>query len=47
MLRPADMAKIGHLYLRDGQWDGEQLMPPSWIEAATTTRARESVSPDG
>jgi CubicO group peptidase (beta-lactamase class C family) len=35
-LRPADMAKIGYLYLRYGEWDGDQIVPSSWIEAATT-----------
>lgn len=36
-LRPTDMAKIGYLYLRDGEWDGDQLVSQAWIEAATTT----------
>jgi CubicO group peptidase (beta-lactamase class C family) len=26
------MAKIGYLYLRDGVWDGEQLLPPAWVD---------------
>jgi CubicO group peptidase (beta-lactamase class C family) len=39
-LRPADMAKIGYLYLRDGWWDGEQVVSASWIEAATTAQIR-------
>ena len=38
MLRPADMTKIGYLYLRDGWWDGERVAPASWIEAATTAQ---------
>ena len=32
-LTPRDMAKLGYLYLRNGQWDGKQLLPASWIEA--------------
>jgi len=32
-LAPRDMARIGLLYLRDGRWDGEQLLPPGWTEA--------------
>jgi CubicO group peptidase (beta-lactamase class C family) len=34
-LRPADMAKIGWLYLQDGAWNGEQLVPSGWTDAAT------------
>ncbi len=30
-----DMAKIGYLYLRHGEWDGQQLLPPEWIEAVS------------
>ncbi|MFX1261009.1 MAG: serine hydrolase domain-containing protein [Promethearchaeota archaeon] len=35
-LRPLDMAKIGYLYLRDGQWDGEQIIAHGWINEATS-----------
>jgi hypothetical protein len=31
-LQPRDMAKIGYLYLRNGAWEGEQLLPAGWIE---------------
>jgi CubicO group peptidase (beta-lactamase class C family) len=30
-MQPRDMAKIGHLYLRGGQWDGQQVLPPQWV----------------
>jgi CubicO group peptidase (beta-lactamase class C family) len=33
---PADMVKIGQLYLNDGEFDGEQVVSSSWIQAATT-----------
>jgi hypothetical protein len=36
MLRPRDMAKIGCLYLHDGAWKGEQLLPEDWVEVSTT-----------
>jgi hypothetical protein len=26
------MAKIGYLYLLNGQWEDEQLLPPGWID---------------
>jgi CubicO group peptidase (beta-lactamase class C family) len=31
-LLPADMAKIGFLYLYGGMWDGKQLVSRSWVE---------------
>lgn len=31
-LQPRDMAKIGYLWLRNGQWEGKQILPASWIE---------------
>jgi CubicO group peptidase (beta-lactamase class C family) len=37
---PHDMAKIGYLMLQDGQWDGEQIIPSTWVQAST----REHIS---
>lgn len=34
-LLPRDMAKIGYLYLRNGQWEDKPLLPPAWIEKVT------------
>lgn len=31
-MHPRDMAKIGYLCLRDGVWEGKQILPASWIE---------------
>lgn len=31
-LRPRDMAKFGYLYLQKGKWQGEQIVPESWVE---------------
>jgi CubicO group peptidase (beta-lactamase class C family) len=32
---PHDMAKIGYLYLNEGLWDGEEVVPSAWVEAST------------
>jgi CubicO group peptidase (beta-lactamase class C family) len=37
-LRPADVAKLGLLYLEDGRWEGRQVVPRSWVEDSTTPR---------
>jgi hypothetical protein len=34
-LQPRDMAKIGYLYLRNGAWEGKQLLPSDWIDTVT------------
>ncbi len=34
-LTTRDMAKLGYLYLRQGQWDGTQVVPTEWVEAST------------
>ena len=33
-LAPHDMARIGYLYLRNGMWDGKQIIPSSWVDRA-------------
>ncbi len=34
-LEAEDVAKIGYLYLRDGQWEGRHVLPPGWVDLAT------------
>jgi CubicO group peptidase (beta-lactamase class C family) len=34
-LTPRDMAKLGYLYLHQGEWDGQQIVSTQWIEKAT------------
>jgi CubicO group peptidase (beta-lactamase class C family) len=31
-IRPVDLAKIGQMLLDGGRWNGEQIVPPKWIE---------------
>lgn len=33
---PRDFAKFGYLFLNDGCWDGERLLPEGWVQASTT-----------
>ncbi len=35
-LRPRDMAKLGYLYLHQGQWDGQQVISSAWVTTATS-----------
>ncbi len=31
-----DFARFGELYLRDGRWDGRQILPAGWVDHART-----------
>lgn len=42
-LRTVDMAKLGHLFLQDGAWNGHALLPPGF--AAQAVRARSDGGP--
>jgi CubicO group peptidase (beta-lactamase class C family) len=39
-LRARDLAKIGSLYLHDGQWNGRQILPRGWAERSTRRHFR-------
>jgi CubicO group peptidase (beta-lactamase class C family) len=34
-LTPRDMAKLGYLFLHNGQWDGQQVVSSDWVKTAT------------
>jgi CubicO group peptidase (beta-lactamase class C family) len=36
-LNPRDMAKFGLLFLNNGSWDGQQIIPSDWIFNSTST----------
>jgi CubicO group peptidase (beta-lactamase class C family) len=38
-LAAEDLAKIGHLVLHDGVWDGTRLLPEGWVAASCTRHA--------
>ena len=33
---PRDIAKVGYLYLNQGKWNGEVIIPPDWIKKMLT-----------
>ncbi len=35
-----DLAKLGYLYLKDGNWFGKQVVPASWVKESTRAHAR-------
>ena len=35
-LSTQDLARIGYLMLRGGEWDGRQIISPEWVEASTS-----------
>jgi CubicO group peptidase (beta-lactamase class C family) len=35
-LEAEDLARIGHLYLNDGVWNGQRVLPAGWAKEATT-----------
>jgi CubicO group peptidase (beta-lactamase class C family) len=45
-VRTEDIAKFGQLYLQHGKWDGRQLIPVAWVEAATSRQTSNGSSPN-
>ena len=39
------MARLGYLFLNDGCWEGERLLPAGWVEASTQVNAPSRHSP--
>jgi CubicO group peptidase (beta-lactamase class C family) len=44
-IRTEDIAKFGLLYLQKGKWQGKQIVPASWVEAATGLQVATGSSP--
>jgi CubicO group peptidase (beta-lactamase class C family) len=43
-LTPRDLAKFGYLYLKKGNWNGQQVVPIQWVEEST--REQAYIEPD-
>ena len=44
-VRTEDIAKFGQLYLNKGRWDGKQLVPAAWVDAATARQTSNGSNP--
>ena len=44
-IRTEDIARFGQLYLQKGKWNGKQLVPGSWVDAATARQTSNGSSP--
>lgn len=42
-LRPRDMAKIGYLMLKDGNYKGQPIVSSAWVRESTTSRFTENI----
>lgn len=45
-IRTEDIAKFGQLYLQKGKWNGTQLVPEAWIDAATARQTSNGSNPE-
>ena len=43
-LTPRELAKYGYLYLKKGNWNGQQVLPAQWVEEST--REQAYIGPD-
>ena len=46
-IRSEDIARFGQLYLQKGKWQGKQLVPAAWVEAATARQVSTGRDPKG
>jgi CubicO group peptidase (beta-lactamase class C family) len=45
-IRTEDIARFGQLYLQKGKWQGKQLVPAAWIDAATARQTSNGSDPN-
>ena len=46
-IHPLDLARIGYLYLRGGEWDGERVLSADWVEASLSARIEAGTLAEG
>jgi CubicO group peptidase (beta-lactamase class C family) len=46
VLTAQDMAKFGYLYLQNGVWDGNQIIPEEWIAESTKKQIATTTDDD-
>jgi CubicO group peptidase (beta-lactamase class C family) len=44
-IRTEDIARFGQLFLQKGKWQGKQLVPEAWVEAATARQTSNGSNP--
>jgi CubicO group peptidase (beta-lactamase class C family) len=44
-IRTEDIARFGQLYLQKGKWQGKQLVPEAWVDAATARQTSNGSNP--
>ncbi len=44
-IRTEDIARFGQLYLQRGKWDGKQVVPTEWVDAATARQTSNGSNP--
>jgi CubicO group peptidase (beta-lactamase class C family) len=44
-IRTEDIARFGQLYLQKGMWQGRQVVPAAWVEAATARQTSNGSNP--
>ena len=44
-LRTEDIARFGQLYLQRGKWNGKQVVPKEWVDAATSKQVSNGSDP--
>jgi len=45
-MRPRDMAKLGHLFLNGGEWEGDRVIPAGWVEDSTAAQVETGTELD-
>ena len=45
-VRTEDIAKFGQMYLQNGRWGDQQLVPAEWVEAATSLQVSNGSNPE-